>query len=382
MTQAQYDVAVVGGGVAGCSVAIQLALQRQRVLLCEAQTYPHHKVCGEFLSPECSAFLADLGVTSTIQAIKPAEIRTVSIIAQDETTWKSDLPGTGLGISRYALDDLLAKRARACGVDLLDQTTVTDITGNLDTTFKLTLRTSHSHDEIHAKTVIGAHGKRSRIDHRLSRPFIKNPQPFLGLKAHFYGPPLPGEIHLYAFPGGYCGLSEIENGRANVCLLVRQETFHSIQRQSASSTNHFLEWMKHQNPALGRWLSDATPVFESWLSIAQIPFVDKQVVVNDVLMTGDSAGLIAPVAGDGIGMAFQASYLLSNLVEQYLSGHISADLLRRHYATIWWQTFGIRLRLSRVLQNFMLHPGWFDSGITVGKRTPSFKSYVSDAYSR
>ena len=56
------DVAIVGGGLAGCSAAIQLAAAGHKVLLLEKKTYPVHKLCGEFLSPEVKGALQRLGV--------------------------------------------------------------------------------------------------------------------------------------------------------------------------------------------------------------------------------------------------------------------------------------------------------------------------------
>src|SRR5882757_4568392 len=146
----------------------------------------------------------------------------------------------------------------------------------------------------------------------------------MGLKAHFRGSLPAGQIYLYTFPGGYCGMSAIENGLINVCLLVRQDIFQSASQPSPTSVNQFILWMSQQNPALGKWLSGAERVHESWLSISQIPFVSKQVVVNDVLMAGDSAGLIAPVAGDGMGMALQAGLIASEVLDLYLNHQISA----------------------------------------------------------
>jgi len=368
MSEQPFDVAIIGGGLAGCAAAIHLAGQNQRVVLCEAKTYPHHKVCGEFMSPECGVLLDELGLTTALQAAQPASIQRVAIIAPNGTTWESKLPGAALGISRYTLDHLMAERARACGVDFRDLTTVMQVQGDFKHGFTLTIRTTAGQDCIWAKTVIGAHGKRSSIDRVLDRPFLKSRQPFVGLKAHFYGPPLPGRIHLYAFPGGYCGLSEIENDQVNVCLLVRQETF---QETGGGSTTHFVEWMKTQNPALGAWLSAAQPVYQPWLTIAQVPFVDKQAVINDILMVGDSAGVIAPVAGDGMGMALQAGKIASALVVEYLAGHISAETLRQQYTAEWWRAFRVRLRLSRALQTFMLRPRWLTPGLHVLNAVPT-----------
>jgi menaquinone-9 beta-reductase len=366
MTESLFDVVVVGGGVAGCAAAIQLAQRGWKVILCEAGHYPKHKVCGEFLSPECSVLLNELGLTAAIEAVKPLPIHTVAITAPDGTTWETRLPGAGLGISRYRLDWLMAEQARRCGVELREQTTVSNVSGNLDTGFSLTIRNDVGQHEIYAKTVIGAHGKRSRIDRALNRPFLQQSHGFVGLKAHFHGAPLPGRIHLYTFPGGYCGMSEVEGGEINVCLLVRQDAF-----QQASTIDDFIEWMKQQNPALGKWLSAAQRVDRPWLSIAQVPFTDKRVVENDILMAGDSAGLIAPVAGDGMGMALQASRIAAELLHLFLCGEIDAESVRREYTRRWWRTFGVRMRLSRGLQELMLRPRWLTPGLRVVNGVPA-----------
>jgi len=376
MTGQLFDVAIIGGGVAGCAAAIQLARYGHKVVLCEAQSYPHHKVCGEFLSPECAQLLGELGLASAIQKLNPASIHTVAITAPDGCTWEAELPGAAIGISRYALDHILAKQARSYGVDLRDKKTVTDIQGNLSTNFQLTVRTSRKLEMIPAKTVIGAHGKRSGIDRILNRSFLKKPQSFVGLKAHFYGPSLSGRIHLYSFPGGYCGMSEVEGGLTNVCLLIRQDVFQAQSDRSSTQVEGFIDWMKTQNSALGAWLSYAQAAYKPWLSIAHIPFVERQVVVNDVLMVGDAAELIAPVAGDGIAMALQSSQMVSELLDQYLNLQISAEMLRRQYTALWWDTFRVRLPLSRILQEFMLRPNWLIPGLRLMNAVPSLGRFL------
>src|SRR5690349_9746240 len=127
MSDQAFDVAIIGGGLAGCAAAIHLAKHGHHVVLFEAQSYPHHKVCGEFLSPECGLLLDDLGLTPALQAIKPALIHSVSIIAPNGVTWTNALPGSGIGISRYALDNLLAEQVRSCGVNVRTSTTVNDV---------------------------------------------------------------------------------------------------------------------------------------------------------------------------------------------------------------------------------------------------------------
>jgi flavin-dependent dehydrogenase len=270
----------------------------------------------------------------------------------------------------------MASHARALGVDFRDLTTVTQIQGSLDTTFDLNLRAQTGQDSIRARVVIGAYGKRSNLDRVLDRPFLKIPQPFVGLKSHFYGEHLPGRIHLYTFPGGYCGLSEIENGLMNVCLLVQQDVFYRECDHSTRKTTGFIDWMKTQNKALGAWLLAAQPTFKDWISIAQIPFVNKRPMVDDILMVGDSAGLIAPIAGDGMGMALQTSLMASKLVSHYLSEQISAKTLRLQYAAEWRRAFKSRLRLSRLLQTFMMNQRWLKPGLQLMNACPALSQYI------
>ncbi|HEX2607665.1 MAG TPA: FAD-dependent oxidoreductase, partial [Flavisolibacter sp.] len=56
----EYDVAIVGGGLAGLSCAIQLQRAGHSVIVLEKENYPFHKVCGEYISLESWPFLESL----------------------------------------------------------------------------------------------------------------------------------------------------------------------------------------------------------------------------------------------------------------------------------------------------------------------------------
>ncbi|HEY6045575.1 MAG TPA: FAD-dependent oxidoreductase, partial [Pyrinomonadaceae bacterium] len=69
-----YDVIIAGGGPAGASAAIHLAVRGARVLLAEQKTFPRPKLCGEFISPECTTHFERLGVAKRMQAGGPASL--------------------------------------------------------------------------------------------------------------------------------------------------------------------------------------------------------------------------------------------------------------------------------------------------------------------
>jgi menaquinone-9 beta-reductase len=372
---ASYDAAIVGGGPAGCSAAITLAMSGVRVVLFEAKTYPHHKVCGEFLSPECIHALDALGVTPALRAAGPVLIETVRITAPDGTAWRGRFPGAALGISRSLFDATLAGHACALGVEVREATTVTTVRGDLRDGFELELRTATGRAQVQARTVIAAHGKRGILDRALKRRFLDQPQPFVALKNHFHGPPLPNHIDLHTFPGGYCGMSEIEGGAANVCLLAHQSVFQDGPNGPAE-VGAFLEWMQRQNPRLGEWLCQAEPVHERWLSIGQVPFIRKRAVVDDILMAGDAAGLIVPLAGDGIAMALVGGRLAAAHTAAFLGGKLTAERLRRQYARDWQREFGGRLALARFLQVVMLRPRLLSLGLRLINAVPPLGEFL------
>ena len=58
----QEAIVVIGGGLAGLSLSIQLAKAGYKVVLFEKEKYPFHKVCGEYISLESWNFIEQLGL--------------------------------------------------------------------------------------------------------------------------------------------------------------------------------------------------------------------------------------------------------------------------------------------------------------------------------
>ncbi len=356
MSAAEWDAAVVGGGPAGCSAAISLARRGLRVILFETKTYPHDKLCGEFLSPECIPLLSALGLGERLGELRPVSIQTASFTAPDGAAWETPLPGPALGLSRKTLDAALAEQAQQAGVEVHEAETVDWASGDLENGFSLGTTGRVHNGTIRARAMVAAHGKRGKFDRALGRQFLEKRQPFLAFKAHFHGPPIPRRIELHMFPGGYCGMSEIEGGHKVVCLLAHERIFREAGGRGPEGIERFIHWMKTQNLYLRSWLQWADRIHERWISIAQVPFLRKPVMEQDILMTGDSAGLIVPLAGNGIAMALEGGMLAGDYLYRYLSGQTKAADLRKEYPRAWRQRFGARLRLGQMLQPVLTNP--------------------------
>src|SRR5687768_11738942 len=161
-----YDVAIIGGGLAGLSLSIQLAKEGCSVVLFEKEKYPFHKVCGEYISLESWNFIEQLGLP--LSQMNLPIIKKLIVSAPNGKKIESDLDPGGFGISRYILDYDLSQIAKQNGVKVFEETKVNEIV--FDKNF-FTISTSASKYE--SKIAAGTFGKRSNLDVKWSRGFIK-----------------------------------------------------------------------------------------------------------------------------------------------------------------------------------------------------------------
>jgi len=302
-----YDVIIVGGGLAGLTAAIHLSQQKHSVLVLEKKTYPHHKVCGEYVSNEIVPYLKKLGVP--IAASGAVQIDRLQLSTASGKSTDTKLPLGGIGISRYGLDNLLYKKALHCGVQFYFEA-ATSIRYT-DDSFQVT---TENNTEFTSKITIGAYGKRSALDKQLQRNFIKQKSGWLGVKAHYEFDDFPlNQVALHNFKGGYGGLSKTETGAVNFCYLASYKSF-----QKEKNVNTFNENVVAKNPFLGNFLEKASPIFDEPLTIAQISFEQKKSVENHIIMCGDTAGLIHPLCGNGMAMAIHSAKIASERIHDYL----------------------------------------------------------------
>ena len=111
-----YDVLIIGGGVAGSAVAIQLARAGKCVVLVEKEATARDKVCGEFLSQEAIHYLFKLGID--LGAIGAVPLRRIRL-ASDELESEAALPFSACSLSRKVLDENLIELAAKAGAQII-----------------------------------------------------------------------------------------------------------------------------------------------------------------------------------------------------------------------------------------------------------------------
>ncbi len=360
-----FDVAIIGGGLAGLVNAIHLSQAGLKILILEKNDYPKHKVCGEYISKEVLPYLEKLG-------INPFEIGATSInkfllSIPNGTQIQTQLPLGGFGISRFTLDHFLYQKSLSHGCVVV-KTTVQKI-DFLGEKFKVSTREGK---EYFATFVIGAYGKRSALDIHLNRDFIQKKTPFLAVKSHYTGDFPNDLVALHNFEGGYCGVSKVENDFINVCYLANYKTFKRYK-----SIEIFQQEVLCENPHLKEIFSVMKPAFPKPLTISQVSFSPKKTIEHHILMSGDTAGMIHPLCGNGMGMAIHSAKLLSGLLIQFFEKRIKdRHSLEKAYIKAWKLTFQKRLRAGRLLNTFLANQKLLNVGIHGLRPFPALLPFI------
>jgi menaquinone-9 beta-reductase len=364
----KYQVSIVGGGLAGLALAIQLADAGISCILFERNKYPFHKVCGEYISMESWNFIERLGLN--LSELDLPQIKRLQVSSPSGKLLKHELDLGGFGISRYTLDAKLSEIAKSKGVHLLDDCKVNDIRFD-DREFNVDTSKGNFISEI----CVGAWGKKSNLDTKLNRVFTrqnKSEKNYVGIKYHI-NIDFPADlIELHNFENGYCGISKIEENKYCLCYLSDSENLKKFSGDIKKMEENIL--MK--NPFLKNYFQKATFLFDEPLAISQIKIGYKTAVENNILMLGDTAGNIAPLSGNGMSIAMRSSFALNNLLREYFDKKISNHELNSRYEKFWKSNFQKRIDLSKVLQKLLKNKSLTDSTISVLKNSRSLRNMI------
>jgi flavin-dependent dehydrogenase len=253
------------------------------------------------VSVEAQGSLEALGIDA--RALGGAPIRRVRLIHRDDAA-ETDLPFEGVGLTRRVMDEALIARAAAAGAEVRRGVHATALARRSGI---LSVETQGA-GTIQAPTLLLATGKH---DLRGARRAAKASD-LIGFKTFFALDPrqraeLEGAIEVILFAGGYAGLQMVEDGAANLCLLVERGRF----REAGGAWPGLLESLVEDCPHLERRLSGATPLLPRPLAISNVPygFVARAEASPGLFRLGDQAGVIHSFSGDGMSIALHSGRL-------------------------------------------------------------------------
>lgn len=318
---------------------IQLVRAGVPSTLIEKKSYPFHRVCGEYISNETVPFLQSLGLFPTEFSLPRLSRFRLSSVNGKYADLSLDLGG--FGISRYSFDHFLYEKAKASGVNFFLNTEAETIAFE---TQRFIVKTEQQ--MLKADVIVGSFGKRSKVDITMARNFIRKRSPYIGVKYHIYTDHPNDLIALHNFKDGYCGISNIEDGKTNLCYLSHRNNLKKYGNIAEMEAN-----VLFKNPFLKSLFENAKFIFNKPETINEISFETKSPVENHVLMVGDAAGMITPLCGNGMAMAIHSSQLLSKCIIRYCkTPGYSREQLERDYSQQWKMLFEKRLWVGRQIQ--------------------------------
>jgi flavin-dependent dehydrogenase len=331
---------VIGGGIAGAAMAAHLAQAGRGVALVERRPEPHDKVCGEFVSGEAALYLDDLAVD--LAALGAVRVRSVRLCAGRRVT-AVPLPFPACSVSRRALDEALLRAAARQGAEIRRGRAVRALAPRRDGW----LAELDDGDSIAAADVFLATGKHDLRGWKRP-PGVQND--LVAFKLHWRlareeAAALGSAVELMLFPGGYAGLEPVEQGVANLCLVVRKRDLAAV----GQCWDALLARLRAVCPQLDRRLGGAVACWSRPLAIASIPYgfvaTAERGPALGLWRLGDQAAVIPSFAGDGIAIALHSARLAADI---YLAGGTAAQF-QDHLARDVAAPIRRATRLSRML---------------------------------
>jgi flavin-dependent dehydrogenase len=318
-------ILIVGGGLAGLSLAILLAQKDYKVHLWEKGAYPRHKVCGEYISTESIPFLEHLGIGEEVR--QWPSIKQLVLTTEHGYSGTCTLDTGGVGVSRYHLDYLLVQKAQSLGVEVVKNKSCKNIRWD-DGVQQYWVKPNKGAEELF-KLVIGAFGRNNGL-----LPLANQNRKYLGVKYHIADGPDWNTIEMHHFKGGYCGVSAVENNHFCLCYIVDSEQLQPLKGDISALERKVLS----SNPFLKERLQ-AARLFQG-VRTAHIVFGTPDLRAISYPVTGDALGFIPPITGNGMSLAFRSAAYLLPICEAYLNGNITRlELIhqQRHYAQQYLQ---------------------------------------------
>ncbi len=320
-TQADYDVAIVGASLAGCTAAMFLARSGARVALIEKSPDPQafKRICSHYIQSSGVRPLERLGLVEPMMQAGALRSRACAWTRWGwvEPPATSNLP-SGINLRREHLDPLIRGLAGDTpGVDLVLGHTVQELVYDGERVSGCKARDPHGQTlELRTRLVVGADGRGSRIAKLAGVETKTAPHGRFAYGGYFEGPAperYPNSA-LWLLDPDMVGAFPTDHDQTFYAVMPAKERLPEFRADPAAALQSFIAG-----------IPDAPPIAQSRLVGEVVGKIDMTNVINTptapgLALIGDAASAVDPLWGVGCGFALQSSEWLADSVAPALGG--------------------------------------------------------------
>ena len=350
MEHQEFDVAIVGGGLAGSALAVTLARAGAHVAVLEKERVFKDRVRGEFLAPWAVPDLRRLDLLDTVRSAGAIDLPALAGRSLKPRAVSTPGGDVSLSYSHTAVQEALLSRASIAGATVFRGAHVTAVTpdaGGMTTVF-----TREPSQTVRARLVVGADGRNSLVRKALGHQerVRRSDRVLAGVRlANVPGDASFGYFVIREDVGGLASIFPQADGmaRAYVFLYGRDQ----IAYRGADGFTSFVQSLVElgipaeavegveQAGPLAAFVAD-----DSWV---------EQPAAPGLALVGDAAGISDPTWGQGMALAFHDARVLSD----WLLSEPNWDVALERYATERDQYFQRVITVERWLTELQLIPG-------------------------
>jgi flavin-dependent dehydrogenase len=356
----RVEVAIVGGGPAGASLAARLARAGHEVVVLERSPAWHWRAGGVFASPATMSALRDIGldretldtVTRPIPAMRVETPRGTTF----RLTYGADREGEpAVGFDRSRLDPALLDLARAGGAEVRAGWTVVGVDperGRLD------LRGPDGLATLEAGVVVGADGLRSVVGRAAGVERPARLAPRLGLTYHLADPGglATRDARMRIVRDGYIGIAPVPGDRVNIGIVLGPSWQAEVARGGAHAVaDRLVAGIPPADDDPAAWRDG--PPLDAIAGAWPIGHRVRRRAGRRWLLVGDAAGFLDPFTGEGLHRALVSAELAAAAIRASARGRAGAF---DAYERAMTRRFLAKDAVSGMVQAFLARPALFE----------------------
>lgn len=333
-----FDVAVIGGGPGGSSVATALARLGRRVLVLERDRFPRFHI-GESQLPWSNEVFRALGVHEAIAAAGfvqkwGASFRTPDGAAERyadfEDAVETPTPQT-FQVPRAKFDEILLRHSASCGADVREGHRALDLAFDAS---GVTLRFADgdgAEQSVRVGAIVDASGRTGFLAKRLGRheldPLLRN----IAVHAQYEGIPRlegrrAGDIRMLTRPDmGWIWLIPLSETVISVGAVIPQAVHNRESKPTPeASLDHYLASTR----AAPTLMKDARRVSPARFD-ADYSYLGTRMAGERWVAVGDAAAFLDPIFSTGVLLAMQGGLDAAEVID---AGLRAGDLSARRFA--------------------------------------------------